>query len=153
MLIIKKELAHVKLTEKVIGSAISVHKDLGPGFLEKIYEHALCIELERRGIVHQRQVSIPIFYKKKLCGQHRLDLVIENKVVVELKAAKAFEDIHFAIVLSYLKASELPVALLLNYAESTLAIRRFGNRIFQTGETRNTGERENLVRFLRDESR
>lgn len=148
----KKELAHTKLTEKVIGCAISVHRDLGPGFLEKIYEHALCVELEQQGISYQRQMTVPVFYKRKLCGQHRLDLVIENKVILELKAAKAFEDIHFAIVLSYLKASGFPVALLLNYAEPTLAIRRFGNKIFSNGEPRKPGDGENLVRFLRNES-
>jgi len=148
----KKELAHTKLTEKVIGCAISVHKDLGPGCLEKIYEHALCVELEQQGISYQRQMSVPVYYRRKLCGQHRLDLVIENKVILELKAAKAFEDIHFAIVLSYLKASGLPVALLLNFAEPTLAIRRFGNKIFSNGESRKPGEGENLVKFLRDES-
>ena len=143
----KKELAHTKLTEKIIGCAISVHKHLGPGFLEKIYELALCAELERQGLSYQRQMSVPVFYKRKLCGQHRLDLVAENKVIVELKATKAFEDIHFAIVLSYLKASGFPVALLLNYAEPTLAIRRFGNKIFYNGESRKPGERENLVKF------
>ena len=147
----KKDLAHTKLTERILGCAIAVHKELGPGFMEKIYEHALCIELDHEGIIYQRQVRVPIFYRSKPCGYHRLDLVIENNVIVELKAAKAFEDIHFAIVLSYLQASKLPVALLLNYAEPTLAIRRFGNRILFNGEARKTGERENIIKFLRQE--
>ena len=147
----KKELAHTSLTERILGCAIAVHKDLGPGFLEKIYEHALCTELDHQGISYQRQRNVPISYRGKTCGLHRLDLVIEDKVIVELKATKAFEDIHFAIVLSYLKASNLPVALLLNYAEPTLAIRRFGNRIFFNGETRKPGNREGLIEFLRQE--
>ena len=147
----KKELSFNKLTERIIGYAISVHKELGPGFLEKIYEHALCLELGHHGASYRRQVSLPITYRARPCGLHRLDLIIENKVIVELKATKAFEDIHFAVVLSYLKASHLPVALLLNFAQPTLAIRRFGNRIFQNGEDRNPGKRKSLVKFLRQQ--
>jgi GxxExxY protein len=124
----KKDLAHAKLTERVLGAAITVHRELGPGFLEKIYEHALCLEFDRQRIPYARQVRIPISYKCRPCGFHQLDLVVETTVITELKAAKAFEDIHFATVLSYLKASNLPVALLLNYARPTLAIRRFGQQ-------------------------
>ena len=130
------------MTERIIGCAIRVHKDLGPGFLEKIYEHALSAELDYQGISYERQRGVPIHYRGRPCGLHRLDLVIEDKVIVELKAAKAFEDLHFAVVLSYLKASNLPVALLLNYAEPTLAIRRFGGKFSQNWETRKPGNQE-----------
>lgn len=147
----KKELGHIKLTERILGCAITVHKELGPGFLESIYEHALCAELDHRGISFQRQRRIPLSYRGKLCGLHRLDMIVEDKVIVELKAAKAFEDIHFATVLSYLKATNLPVALLLNFAEPTLAIRRSGNRFLQNRETRKARERESLIEFLRNE--
>lgn len=147
----RKYVSHVELTEKIIGCAITVHKELGPGYLEKIYEHALCIELEYQNIPHKRQMPMPIFYRRKPCGFHRFDLVIEKKVLVELKAAKAFEDIHFAVVLSYLRASNLPVALLLNFAQSTLAIRRFGNSSIINGENRNTGDWENTIKLIKDE--
>ena len=147
----KKKLGFTKLTERIIGHAISVHKELGPGFLEKIYEHALCLELDNQGVSYRRQVGIPITYRGRPCGLHRLDLIIEDRVIVELKATKSFEAIHFAVILSYLKASHLPVALLLNFAEPTLAIRRFGNRILQNGENRNPGKGGSLVKFLREE--
>ena len=136
-----KNLSHVDLTEKILGCAITVHKELGPGFLEKIYEHALCIEFDHHGISYHRQKPMPITYRKKQCGFHQFDLVVENKIIIELKATSGFDDIHFATVFSYLKASSLPVALLLNYAKPILAIRRFGNSFIKTG---NPGTQENL---------
>ena len=143
-------MSHVELTDRIIGCAIAVHKELGPGYLEKIYENALCIELEHQNIPHQRQMPMPIFYRRKPCGFHRFDLVIENKVLVELKTAKGFENIHFSVVLSYLKASNLAVALLLNYAQPTLAIRRFGNSAIYNGENRNTGDWENTTKSIKE---
>lgn len=150
-LTMKKDLAHTKLTERLLGAAIAVHKELGPGFLEKIYEHALCIELDRERIPFQRQVRIPIFYRGKRCGLHQLDLIVDNTVIIELKAAKNFQDAHFATVMSYLRASNMPVALLLNYAAPTLAIRRFGQQNFINGETRKQGSGEDNIKILRHE--
>jgi GxxExxY protein len=139
------------MTERILGAAIVVHKELGPGFLEKIYEHALCIELDREGLSYRRQVRIPIFYRGKPCGIHQLDLVVDNTVIIELKAAKNFQDAHFATIMSYLKASKMPVALLLNYAAPTLAIRRFGQQNVFTGEATKPGTREEINKILQHE--
>jgi GxxExxY protein len=147
----KKDFAHAKLTERLLGAAIAVHKELGPGFLEKIYERALCIELDRERIPYQQQVRIPIFYRAKICGFHQLDLVIDSTVIIELKAAKNFQDVHFATILSYLKASNMPVALLLNYAAPTLAIRRFGQQNIFNGESRRQGSGEDVIKTLQHE--
>jgi GxxExxY protein len=121
-----EELGNRELTERVIGAAIRVHRELGPGFLESIYEEALAIELAHLSIGFQRQKPVPIFYRGHAVGEHRVDLLIENDVVVELKAIVAFENIHFAVLRSYLKALGLNDALLLNFAGTKLAVKRVG---------------------------
>ena len=117
-------LEHEDLTGRIIGGAIEVHRILGPGFLESIYERALCIELGKRGVAYNSQLLIPVFYDGVKIGQHRLDLLVENQIVVELKAVKTFDPIHFAQVKSYLKAARLHHGLLLNFASSKLEIKR-----------------------------
>jgi GxxExxY protein len=112
------------LTERIIGAAIEVHRRLGPGFLESIYEKALFIELIKRGVAVGSQVEISIRYDGAEVGLHRLDLVGEDAVVVELKAIENLEDIHFAIVRSYLRAAGKKHGLLLNFAKPTLEIKR-----------------------------
>ena len=116
------ELEH--LTEKVIGCAINVHKALGPGFLEGIYERSLAIELRHEGIRFQFQQELPVFYREEEVGLHRYDILVEDTLVVELKAIKALEDIHFAQVRSYLKALNLRHGLLLNFATMPLTVKR-----------------------------
>ncbi len=113
-----------ELTEQIIGAAIEVHRTLGPGYLESTYEEALCIELQHRNIAFERQRQIQVDYRGKTVANHRLDLVINNLIVVELKAISAFENIHFATVRSYLKATGLNHGLLLNFASLTLSIKR-----------------------------
>jgi len=120
------ELGNTKLTEPIIAAAIRVHKVLGPGFLEIMYEEALAIELASSGISFERQKLLPIFYREHAIGEHRLDLVVEGKVIVELKAISDLEDIHYAIVRSYLKAANLSDALLLNFAATRLIVKRVG---------------------------
>ena len=115
------------LSKKIIGAAIKVHKELGPGFLENIYEEALKVELERQGISFQSQKEVEIQYGGVPVGLHRLDLLVENKIIVELKAVKELSDIHFAQLRSYLKATGLKVGLLLNFAQPTLEIKRIVN--------------------------
>src|SRR5688500_7898684 len=83
------------LSAKVIGAAIRVHKELGPGFLESFYEEALCIELELLGLRFERQLLVPVYYRERILGEHRLDLLVESELVVELKAVQGFESIHF----------------------------------------------------------
>lgn len=111
------------LSHVVIGAAIEVHCALGPEFLESIYEEALCVELKHPGLAFERQRPIPIFYRDELVGEHRFDLLIERRLIVELKAVKEIESIHFAIVRSYLKALYLADALLFNFASAPLTIR------------------------------
>ncbi len=113
-----------ELTERILGAAIEVHRRLGPGFLESIYHAALKIELRKRNIPYDSELSIPISYDGELIGDHRLDLLVEQEIVVELKAVRALTDAHFAIVKSYLKAIARKHGLLLNFATPTLQIKR-----------------------------
>ena len=113
-----------ELNRKVIGAAIQIHRELGPSFLESIYEEALKLELYRRGLYYESQKEIKITYLGVEVGLHRLDLVVENKLITELKAVKEFADIHFAQLRSYLRATGLKVGLLLNFASPTLEIKR-----------------------------
>jgi GxxExxY protein len=118
------EFIHSALSEQIIGCGIRVHKALGPGFLEKIYEEALCIELTKAGLGFERQRLIIVAYEGQPIGEHRLDLLVESKVVVELKSCKGIEDIHLATARSYLKATRLELALVINFARPTLDIKR-----------------------------
>jgi GxxExxY protein len=119
-------LGNFELSERVIAAAIRVHKELGPGFLESMYEEALAVELAHAGISFERQKLLPVFYREHVIGEHRLDLLIEGKLILELKAISQLEKIHFAIVRSYLKASNLDDALLLNFASTRLVVKRVG---------------------------
>jgi GxxExxY protein len=112
------------LTEVIIGAAIDVHRKLGPGFLESVYENALVIELRRRGLDVEQQKAISIEYDGFEVGTHRLDVIVQGQVIVDLKTIKAFEDVHFAVVRSQLKAAGLKHGLLLNFAAVTLQIKR-----------------------------
>ena len=113
------------ITHRVIGAAIRVHRALGPGFLASVYEEALAVEFALSGIQFVRQKTVPLFYKDHQIGEHRLDFLVEGRVVVELKAIRSLDDIHFAIGRSYLKATNLHDGLLLNFATVPLTIRRF----------------------------
>jgi GxxExxY protein len=95
-----------------------------PGFLESIYEQALAIEFALRGVAFIRQKPIPLFYRDHQISEHRLDFVVENKIIVELKAIEALENVHFAIVRSYLKAAGLTDGLILNFSSMPLTMKR-----------------------------
>jgi GxxExxY protein len=101
-----------------------VHAELGPGFLESVYEQALAVEFALRGIAFVRQKSIPLFYRDHQIGEHRLDFLVEDKIVVELKAIEALEKVHFAIVRSYLKATGLLDGLIMNFSSMPLTVKR-----------------------------
>lgn len=118
-----------ELTGKIIGAAIEVHRHLGPGFLESAYEEALCIEFAHQHIGYERQKQLPVFYRGKLISEQRLDLVVEHLIIVELKAINALENIHFAVLRSYLKAAGLNHGLLLNFASVTLTVKRVGREL------------------------
>lgn len=113
-----------KLSGQILDAAIDVHKQLGPGFLESIYENAMKIALRKRGLPFEFQQEVSVFYEEHEVGLHRLDLIVQREIVVELKAIKSLEDIHFAQVRSYLKATGLHVGLLLNFNAPTLIIKR-----------------------------
>ena len=116
-----------ELSSRIIGAAIEVHRELGPGFLEAIYEEALKVELSEQSMRYDSQKEIKIEYLGVEIGVHRLDLLVEKKIIIELKAVKELTDIHFAQLRSYLKAAGLKVGLLLNFAKPTLEIRRVVN--------------------------
>jgi GxxExxY protein len=112
---------HDELTEKIIGAAIKVHRILGPGLLESIYEEALAVELALRGIECQRQVEVDIAYKGCVIKGQRLDLLVAGEVVVETKSVSKLPDVALAQVLSYLKATRLDRGLLLNFGCARMA--------------------------------
>lgn len=117
-------LEHEELTGSIIGAAIAVHRELGPGFLEAVYDNALAIELRTRGIPFARQVCVPVVYRGVEVGSHRLDLFVANEIVTELKAVKEIADHHFAVVRSYLRASGRNHGLIVNFAKATLEVKR-----------------------------
>jgi GxxExxY protein len=117
-----------RLTEKIIGAAIEVHRHLGPGLLESAYETCLVYELERLGLMVERQKVLPLVYKEILLDQgYRLDLLVEQKVIVELKVVEQISPVHEAQILSYLKFSGCKIGLLINFNVKLLkdGIRRF----------------------------
>ena len=115
------------LTEQIIAAAIEVHRVLGPGLLESIYEEALCHELSLRGVRFDRQKEVDVVYKDKVIKGQRLDLVVAGEVIVELKSVRRMEDVFSAQMLSYLQSTRLKRALLLNFGQERLVdgIKRF----------------------------
>ncbi|KPL05528.1 GxxExxY protein [candidate division BRC1 bacterium SM23_51] len=103
------------LARAVIGAAIEVHRVLGPGYLESVYEQALCVELDLRGVPYSRQSEVGIDYKGKIVGESKLDLLVGDAIVVELKAVEQLAPVHSAQVISYLKATGLQLGLLVNF--------------------------------------
>lgn len=120
------ELKYKDITEKIIGASFEVHKFLGNGFQEVIYQRALAWELSQVGLYFNREIEQEIFYKELVepIGTRRADFVVEGKVLVELKALKELEDVHLAQVLNYLKAYKLEVGLLINFGSKSLTFKR-----------------------------
>ncbi|MBX3294491.1 MAG: GxxExxY protein [Acidobacteria bacterium] len=118
-----------RITGEIIGAAIEVHRELGPGLLESIYEEALCIELALRGINFVRQAEIDIVYKGRVLKGQRIDLIVEGEVIVELKSLSKLPDIAMAQTLSYLKAAGLKRGLIINFGEKRLidGVKRVSN--------------------------
>ena len=116
-----------KITETIIGRAIEVHRHLGPGLLESIYETALCVELDEIGLNYSRQHVLSVLYKKRKIGDFKIDLLIENSVVVELKSVERHDPVFEAQILSYMKLGGFPLGLLINFNSKLLktGIRRF----------------------------
>lgn len=114
----------------VIGAALEVHRALGPGFLEAVYEEALALELALRGVPHQRQAPIPVHYKGACVGEARPDFLVDGHLIVELKAVGQVLPVHRAQVLSYLRAAGKPLGLLLNF--NAVLLREGTERIVRT---------------------
>jgi GxxExxY protein len=107
-------------TRRIIGCAIEVHRQLGPGLMEATYEEALCIELNDQQIAFVRQAGVPVFYKGHLIGEHRPDLVVQDRVVVEVKSVERLIGVHQAQLLAYMRLLQKPVGLLLNFNSEVL---------------------------------
>jgi len=122
---------HQDITEKIIGAAFEVHKFLGNGFQEVIYQRALAYEMEKVYLRFQREIEQAIFYKDlpNPIGTRRADFVVEGKVLVELKALVQLEEVHWAQTLNYLKAYKLEVGLLINFGAKSLVFKRFVNNV------------------------
>jgi len=119
-----KDIRHRKLSFDVVGCAQRVHRVLGPGFPESVYHRAMCHELGKAKIPFASEKSVEVFYENISCGRFRLDLVVDGKIVLELKALSGFCDDHIAQALSYLKATGLRLAILLNFGGKSLESRR-----------------------------
>jgi len=107
-------------TDRIMRCALEVHRHLGPGLLESVYESALCIELRANSVAFKRQVGIPLYYKGELISEHRPDLIVEERVVVEIKSVERLVPVHMAQMLTYLRVTSLRVGLLLNFNSPTL---------------------------------
>lgn len=117
-----------EISFEIIGSSIEVHKNLGPGLLENIYEECLCFELNEKGIKTQRQVILPVNYKSKILDLgYRADIMVDDQVIIELKSIEDFHPIHEAQILTYLKLSKCKLGLLMNFNVTKMrnGIRRF----------------------------
>jgi GxxExxY protein len=107
-------------TDRILRCAVEVHRRLGPGLLESVYEAALCVELQASNIAFARQVGIPLYYRGELISEHRIDLVVEDKVIVEVKSVERLAPIHWAQILTYLRVMSLNIGLLLNFNSPTM---------------------------------
>lgn len=112
------------LSYKIIELAFEVHNELGCGFLEKVYENALMILLEREGIPAKQQASADVYFRSKVVGQYFADILVDNKIILELKTVDAISDVHKAQVLNYLRATSLKLGLILNFAKPRLEYKR-----------------------------
>lgn len=118
---------HDPLTHQIIGCAIEVHRQLGPGLLESAYEEALCIELTDAKLPLTRQIRMPVFYKGRVTGEHRPDLVVSERVLVEIKSVEGLHAVHRAQTLAYMRVLRIGVGLLMNFNSAVLRtnIQRF----------------------------
>lgn len=129
---IKEEYKYSDITGRIIGAAMEVHKILGNGFQEVIYQRALVEEFVLRDIDFKREVSMDIFYKEKFIGNRRVDFLIEDKISLELKALTKLEDVHIAQAMNYLEAYNLEIGLLINFGGRSLEFKRFENKKFKS---------------------
>ena len=120
----ESDLLYSELTRNIIGAAMEVHRILGTGFVESVYEESLAIEFDLRKIPYERQKPIDVLYKDRLAKQFVCDFIVYDKIIVELKAIRKISDIEQTQVLNYLKATELNLGLLLSFGNSSLEVKR-----------------------------
>jgi GxxExxY protein len=113
-----------KITEKVIGCVYAVSKQLGNGFLEKVYENALCIELSKVGLIPKQQYLIKVYYDGAIVGDFSADILVNDVIILELKAVKSLDEIHQAQCMNYLRATGLTVCLLINFGKPKAEVKR-----------------------------
>ena len=118
-----------KTSEKIIGAAYKVSNALGAGFLEKVYENAMVLALKKDGLAVEQQKPINVYYDDIVVGEYFADLLVENKIILELKACKNIEDIHLAQCLNYLKATGMKLGLILNFGNPRVGIKRVVNKL------------------------
>lgn len=128
---------HEDLTKRVIGAAMRVHSELKSGFQEKIYQTALEIELHFNNISFVAEREMDFFYRNQVIGKRRVDFLVKNKIVVEIKTVSKLEDIHLAQALNYLECMNLSVGLLINFGTQSLEFKRLHNNKFLEAQARN----------------
>jgi len=129
---INEQYKYSELTSKIIGCAMTVHKTLGNGFQEVIYQRALEIELRLAGISFTREHEMPIFYRDEQIGTRRVDFLVEGIISVELKAITKLEDVHLAQAINYLEAYNLEIGLLINFGDTSLNFKRLTNKKYKS---------------------
>jgi GxxExxY protein len=132
---INEQYKYSGLTSKIIGCAMTVHKTLGNGFQEVIYQRALEIEMRMAGISFTREHEMPIFYKEEQIGTRRVDFLVEGIISVELKAITKLENVHLAQAINYLEAYNLEIGLLINLGETSLNFKRLTNKKYKSQES------------------
>lgn len=131
---------HSALTSKIIGCAMTVHKTLGNGFQEVIYQRALEIEMRLEGLSFSREFEMPIFYREQQIGTRRVDFLVEGIISVELKAVIKLEDVYLAQAINYLEAYNLEIGLLVNFGEISLTFKRLTNKKFKPDQLRKSNK-------------
>ena len=126
------------ITHRIIGAAMQVHRTLGPGFQELIYQRALAIEMQYAGLSFEREKEMEIWYRDQLIGTRRADFFVESCVMVELKALSQLEDIHLTQAMNYLEAYKIKIGLLINFGSKNLEFKRVHNNPLITNEGENS---------------
>jgi len=124
---VKEVYKHSELTGKIIGCAMKVHRTLGNGFMEAIYQKCLAIEFERQGIKFSREIETEIYYEGINVGVRKMDFLVEKIIMAELKAKTSLDDVHLAQALNYLEAYKLETGLLINFGSKSLEVKRITN--------------------------
>lgn len=132
---VNEQYKYSDLTAKIIGCAMAVHRSLGNGFQEVIYQRALEIEMRYANLTFSREFEMPIFYRDEQIGTRRVDFLVDNTISLELKAITKLEDVHFAQAINYLEAYNLEIGLLVNFGETSLNFKRLTNKKFKSEQS------------------